>query len=58
MYLSTKDQLRKEQQKNQRLTSALGQTKADLDYVTMMAGVDIPRFEDDGKESMNDGTQC
>ena len=47
MFLSTKDQLRKERQKNQALAAQLSKARSDLDYVTMMTGVDIPELEEE-----------
>lgn len=46
MFLDTAAQLRREQQKNEKLSSDLAQARADLDYVTMMTGVEVPIPED------------
>lgn len=52
MFLSTKERLLREQRKNAELRSELEQVRADLDYTSMMANIDIPVEE----EPMNGGT--
>lgn len=43
-----KEQLREERQKNERLTAALAKANADLEYIAMMADIDLDSDQDDG----------
>lgn len=56
MFLDTAAQLRRERQKNEKLTSDLARARADLDYVTMMTGVEVPMPED-CEEGNRDGNK-
>ena len=46
MFLTLKEQLRRERQKNERLTAELVQAKADVMYLSMMTAVEIPKGEE------------
>ena len=46
-YLSLKDQLLKERQKNAALSAALAKNAADIDYIAMMCDVELESPEDD-----------
>lgn len=51
-YQSVKDMLLQERKKNAALAAQLAQTSANLDYVAMMAEVDIPVKEDENEQEI------